>query len=87
MFFRKALEQEAFRNTRRDKLIRNQDWRIDWIKPRPTTEFLVHLRPGYVKFSTHELREKLRLQLQLEIIRELREQANWLLRNIGCLSH
>lgn len=63
------------------------DWRIDWIKPRPTTEFLVHLRPGYVKFSTHELREKLRLQLQLEIIRELREQANWLLRNIGCLSH
>jgi hypothetical protein len=24
MFFRKALEQEAFRNTRRHKLIRNQ---------------------------------------------------------------
>ena len=27
MFFRKALEQEAFRNTRRHKLIRNQGYR------------------------------------------------------------
>jgi hypothetical protein len=63
------------------------DWRIDWIKPRPTTEFLVHLRPGYAKYPTQELREKRRLQLQIEILRELREQASWLLGNIGLFFH
>ncbi len=63
------------------------DWRIDWIKPRPFTDFLAHLRPGYTKYPTHKLREKRRLQLQLEIMHELREQANWLLGNIGFWFH
>lgn len=63
------------------------DWGIDWIKPRPATEFIVHLRPGYTKFLSHELREAHRLKLQLEILRELREQANWQLGNIGLFSY
>jgi hypothetical protein len=63
------------------------DWRIDWIKPRPSTEFLVHLRPGYTKYPTQEFREAHRLQLQREIMHELREQANWLLGNTGFLYH
>ncbi|HYZ21531.1 MAG TPA: methyltransferase domain-containing protein [Rhodopila sp.] len=59
-------------------VIGNCDWHIDWLEPRPATEFLTHLRPGAQRFASPQEREQQRMALLKQIFAELREQINWL---------
>ena len=55
------------------------DWRVDWIAPQPSTEFTAHLRRGRRQFTSPQECEARRMDLLYGIVRELREQADWLL--------
>ncbi|WP_187830297.1 class I SAM-dependent methyltransferase [Siccirubricoccus phaeus] len=54
------------------------DWRVEWLRPEPAVEFLVHLRRGRQEFATPELREAARLALLRQVLLELRAQTDWL---------
>jgi SAM-dependent methyltransferase len=55
------------------------DWRVEWILPQPSTEFLVQLRRGGERFPDAAAREARRLELLKQTLLELREQTDWLL--------
>ncbi|MCO6418419.1 class I SAM-dependent methyltransferase [Siccirubricoccus sp. KC 17139] len=54
------------------------DWRIEWLRPEPAVEFLVHLRRGRQEFASAEAREAARLELLRQVLLELRAQTDWL---------
>lgn len=62
------------------------DWWIDWITPQPQTEFTTHLRRGYRRFASVEERNSRRIGLFKGIVREIREQSDWLLEDDGFAS-
>ncbi|GGC36232.1 hypothetical protein GCM10011504_13250 [Siccirubricoccus deserti] len=54
------------------------DWRVDWIRPEPAVEFLVHLRRGRQRFASAEAREAARLDLLKAALLEVRAQTDWM---------
>jgi hypothetical protein len=55
------------------------NWKVDWIHPQPAVEFIARLSPGHEPYATPEDRDRRRLELLKEIVREQRDQANWAL--------
>lgn len=54
------------------------DWRISWLSPRPSVEFMARLERGRQQFITPKERDRRRLDLMKQILLESREQTDWL---------
>jgi len=54
------------------------DWQVEWILPRPATEFLVSLRRGRPAFATPSELQSRRAELRLGVLQDMAALGPWL---------